>query len=74
MLSRWSYEALCVQQFKTNKYDREFFDYNMKLSNSSYNATLLIPKLQSLLDEVAVDLTLNKQNAKNSQRFRYCKK
>ncbi|BDX38897.1 hypothetical protein CYCD_22520 [Tenuifilaceae bacterium CYCD] len=61
MLSRWSYEALCVQQFKTNKYDREFFDYNMKLSNSSYNATLLIPKLQSLLDEVAVDLTLNKQ-------------
>ncbi|MGE0079479.1 MAG: ATP-binding cassette domain-containing protein [Bacteroidales bacterium] len=61
MLSRWSYEALCVQQFKTNKYDREFFDYNMKLSNSSYNATLLIPKLQSLLDEVSVDLTLNKQ-------------
>lgn len=61
MLSRWSYEALCVQQFKTNKYDREFFDFNMKLSNSSYNATLLIPKLQSLLDEVLVDLTLNKQ-------------
>ncbi|MCB8964466.1 MAG: ATP-binding cassette domain-containing protein [Bacteroidales bacterium] len=61
MLSRWSYEALCVQQFKTNRYDREFFDYNMQMSNSSYNATLLIPKLQSLLDEVMVDLTLNKQ-------------
>lgn len=61
MLSRWSYEALCVQQFKTNKYDREFFNFNMQLSNSSFNATFLIPKLQSLFDEVSADLTLNRQ-------------
>lgn len=62
MLSRWSYEALCVQQFKANRYDREFFDYNMNLSNSSYNATFLIPKLQSLLNEVSLDLNSNRAN------------
>ena len=61
MLSRWSYEALCVQQFKTNKYNREFFDFNTELSNSNYNASFLIPKLKSLVNEVSVDLTLNRK-------------
>lgn len=70
MLSRWSYEALCVQQFKANRYDREFFDYNMQLSNSAYNATFLIPKLQSLLDEVALDLTLNRQTPRIEKDLR----
>jgi len=48
MTSRWAYEALAVNQFKNNKYERLFFDVERKISASSYNRTLLIPKLEDL--------------------------
>ncbi len=46
MTSRWAYEALAVNQFKNNKYERLFFDVERKISTSSYKRTLLIPKLE----------------------------
>ncbi len=45
-VSRWAYEALAVNQFCNNKYDKEFFKYEMKMSTSLYNSSLLIPALQ----------------------------
>jgi ABC-type multidrug transport system ATPase subunit len=60
MVSRWSYEALCVHQFKANEFQKEFFDYNMQMSNDTYYATFLIPRLQVLLDEAAKDIVLTK--------------
>jgi len=48
MTSRWAYEALAVNQFKNNPYERVFFDIERKISTASYNSTLLIPKLEDL--------------------------
>jgi hypothetical protein len=46
MTSRWGYEALAVNQFMNNAYEKNFFELEQKLSNCSYNAGLLIPELK----------------------------
>jgi len=61
MVSRWSYEALCVHQFTANKFEKEFYYFDKELSNDTYYASFLIPKLQILLDESLKDIILNKQ-------------
>ncbi|MBR8534703.1 ATP-binding cassette domain-containing protein [Carboxylicivirga sediminis] len=48
MTSRWSYEALAVNQFKNNAYEKYFFDLDQQISSASYNSNLLIPKLNDL--------------------------
>ncbi|WP_430811468.1 MULTISPECIES: ATP-binding cassette domain-containing protein [unclassified Carboxylicivirga] len=46
MTSRWSYEALAVNQFKNNAYQKQFFDVDEQISIASFNRSLLIPKLE----------------------------
>ncbi|WP_430813913.1 ATP-binding cassette domain-containing protein [Carboxylicivirga sp. RSCT41] len=48
MTSRWSYEALAVNQFKNNAYEKQFFEIDRQISTASYNRNLLIPKLEDL--------------------------
>lgn len=50
MVSRWSYEALAVNQFKNNDYDAIFFEEEQGMSNNSYYATTLIPELLNHLE------------------------
>lgn len=65
MPSRWGYEALCVQQFSANRYNKQIFDLSSKISNCNYMTSLLLPKLELLLNEVSNELSkgifLNKQ-------------
>ena len=68
-LSRWPYEALCVQQFSNNEYNKHFFFINKDISNNNYNATLLIPKLVLLLQEAQTDLAVGKQTPRTRQRL-----
>ncbi len=46
MTSRWAYEALAVEQFKNNKFEKHFFSFDKEISNSRYNE-LLITDLQN---------------------------
>ena len=46
MVSRWAYEALAVEQYKKNHYERLFFDYDREISSTSYKAYYLIPRLK----------------------------
>jgi hypothetical protein len=50
MASRWAFEALAVDQFKNNKYDREYFEVKQKLSTATYLKDFLVPKLEIKLD------------------------
>ena len=45
MVSRWGYEALAVNQFKNNDYQKYFFEDEMGMSQSSYFGSTLIPEL-----------------------------
>lgn len=51
MVSRWAYEALAVEQFKKNKFNVHFFDYEQQVSNSHFIVAFLVPRLQNLVDE-----------------------
>jgi ABC transport system ATP-binding/permease protein len=49
MAARWSFEALAVEQFKNNKYDRNYFKYNMEISQNDWYANFLLPDLNIML-------------------------
>ncbi|MGE0077617.1 MAG: ATP-binding cassette domain-containing protein [Bacteroidales bacterium] len=51
MPSRWAYEALAVEQFTNNKFERNFFKYEMDVSQSNFRSSFLIPRLQAKLEE-----------------------
>jgi hypothetical protein len=46
MTTRWSYEAITVEQFKSNRYERNFFKYDMDISQYSWYTSFLIPRLR----------------------------
>ncbi len=39
---RWSFEALATEQFKNNKYERNFFRFDMEISQNEWYANYLI--------------------------------
>lgn len=66
MTSRWAYEALSVEQFKSNKYMKEFFEIEQKISNATYKESFLVPTLRTILDETA-KWTVNGQKQEQVQ-------
>ena len=46
MTSRWAYEAMTVEMYKHNKYEGNFFDKDMIISQNNWYASFLIPLLQ----------------------------
>lgn len=57
---RWAYEAICVDQFKGNKFNRHFFDVDQQISNNTFYATFLIPRLESKLSEATRSILTGK--------------
>ncbi|MDF1549725.1 MAG: ATP-binding cassette domain-containing protein [Bacteroidales bacterium] len=51
MASRWGFEALIVEQFKNNKYEKLFFDTEKKISDYSYIQYHVIPFLTNVLND-----------------------
>jgi ABC transport system ATP-binding/permease protein len=45
MSTRWAYEAITVEQFKANKFERSIFKYDMESSQNDYIARTLISEL-----------------------------
>ncbi|MCG8309665.1 MAG: ATP-binding cassette domain-containing protein [Cytophagales bacterium] len=50
MISRWAYEALMVNQFKNNKFERLFYDVDRKIALSDYRTVYYIPRLETMLE------------------------
>jgi len=67
MPARWSFEALAVEQFKNNKYERIFFPYDMEISRNNWNASFLVPALDKILQECSRVTEVN-DNLKNNIR------
>jgi ABC-type multidrug transport system ATPase subunit len=51
MVTRWAYEALCVEQFRSNKFEKPFFKYDMDISQNDWYASFLIPTLKLRIDQ-----------------------
>ncbi len=65
MTSRWSYEALAVNQYKNNAYEKHFFELDRQISSASYNSNMLIPKLQDFNETCRYHLNRNETNELN---------
>ena len=52
MTSRWAYEALMVEQFSQNDFEKQFFDLEKQMSEASYKASFLIPELSQRYKEM----------------------
>lgn len=59
MISRWAYEALSVNQFKNNEFQKHFFDVEKEISHVSFQSMFRLPELQSRIDRAAKNLNEN---------------
>ena len=62
MPARWAYEALAVEQYKSNRYEENFFKYDMEISQNNWYASYLIVDLRKDLWEC--------RNYNDSSRYR----
>jgi ABC-type multidrug transport system ATPase subunit len=46
MVTRWAYEALMVEEFKNNKFEKPFFNYDMEKSQTDWYTAFLLPTLK----------------------------
>ena len=46
MVTRWAFEALSVEQFRSRKILKPFFEYDMAISQNNWYASFLIPALR----------------------------
>jgi ABC transport system ATP-binding/permease protein len=54
MATRWAYEAMMVEQFKSNSYQKDLFDPEMNISYYDWNASFLLPRLRTKAEECRV--------------------
>lgn len=47
MASRWAFEALAVNQFKNNKFEKQFYEYEKAMSISQFKKTFWIAEIKS---------------------------
>ncbi|PID92552.1 MAG: ABC transporter [Bacteroidetes bacterium] len=59
LTSRWAFEALAVDQYKRNPYERNFFDIDQEISNLRYLSSFYIPTLKEKIN--ACESSLSKQ-------------
>lgn len=50
MASRWAFEAAMVSQFKDNKYESQFYNYDKIMAEADYRKVYYIPTLESKLE------------------------
>jgi ABC-type multidrug transport system ATPase subunit len=62
MASRWAYEALAVNQFSNNEYQKHFFAVEQEESNISYELYHLIPAITERIDDTKESLRSNPDN------------
>jgi hypothetical protein len=56
MVSRWAFEALAVEQFRGNNYEKYWFKIEQIKSNSSYLQSNLIPVLSFLIEDIEKEI------------------
>ncbi len=73
MTSRWAFEAITVYQFKRNRFEKHFFDADMRMSRNLYKSSFLIPRVTGYLDESLRSLKAGKDSIKVEARLNIVK-
>jgi hypothetical protein len=67
MVTRWAYEALLVEEFKSNRFEKPFFNYDLEISQSDWYTAFLIPTLKVKIDQCTA-VGKNPEYRDNSER------
>lgn len=51
MPTKWTYEALMVNQYKNNMFERQFYEVEKKINNSDYKRVYYLPELRKHLEQ-----------------------
>jgi len=70
MASRWAYEALAVNQFRNNQYQKHFFAINQAESNISYELYHLIPAILEKINDTERYLQSDPENPVIRKNFK----
>jgi len=62
MPSRWAFEALLVNQFMNNEYEKKFYDIEKKCSNYDFKNVYLIPELKKTPESYIFHMKTEKKN------------
>ena len=57
MPTKWSYEALMVHQFKENTFEKNFYDYEKRISYNNFKSAYLIPQLEERLNDCTYEFS-----------------
>lgn len=72
MVSRWAYEALAIEQFRNNAYEKHFFASDKKISENGFKASYLIPKLESKLNNIFAHVSIGTQSQALEDEIALC--
>ena len=70
MTSRWAYEALSVNQFMNNKYDKKFYFLNQKISEYTFIYNTLIPELDNVTTFISNNFNNEDEKEKVQKKLR----
>jgi ABC-type multidrug transport system ATPase subunit len=70
MVTRWAYEAMAVEQFKSNEYEKHFFDQEKRISQADYMTSFLIPELEAKLELAKRNISQGKDLNKTRKDLR----
>ncbi|HXB39181.1 MAG TPA: ATP-binding cassette domain-containing protein [Bacteroidia bacterium] len=57
MTSRWAFEALAVNQFKSNAYEKQFYKYDKAIAEAEYKKTYWAEKLTSKIAKIEKEMS-----------------
>lgn len=62
-ISRWAYEALMVQQYANNPFEKHFFHVDKNISCGSFNSYHMLPELRNSIEIIeSLELKTNKDS------------
>ena len=69
MASRWAFEALAVNQFKNNSFEKDFYDFDKELKKADYKKSYWIPEMRSKVSLIQNNLKDPEKLAEMSNHF-----
>ncbi len=68
--ARWGYEALAVKQFKDNKYERQFYDFDKGISQAKFKRDFWYDAMRKDLDAISNELKNGTGSAELKNKLR----
>lgn len=65
-ITRWAYEAIMVEQYSGNPYQKNFFQVDKEISKGSFNSYHLLPALRNSVDYISSEVESKNENDNDS--------